>query len=216
VAWYLRKSFGIGPRRINLSKGALPYSVGAKGARIGVKPSGETYVHGGRYGLYFRRTLGGGATFREEPDGSVTQTPAAARPARSRTNRYDRSCVPNVQRPPLLREAGHDAATVIEQHLGGQHDPDIAAVCRKEARAVVTLDTDFADIRTYPPEQYAGFAGSCTGRILRCSAAPAHPRTTLHCPRFVREHMPSRYEVRRVATEQNLISSALFGSRWRE
>ena len=78
MAWYLRKSFGIGPLRINLSKGGLGYSVGVKGARIGVKPSGETYVHGGRYGLYFRRTLGGGAASREEPDGSVTQAPAAA------------------------------------------------------------------------------------------------------------------------------------------
>ncbi len=47
----------------------------------------------------------------------------------------------------LLSEAGHDATTVLTQRLGGSGDPGIAAVCRAEARALVTLDTDFADIR---------------------------------------------------------------------
>jgi len=56
----------------------------------------------------------------------------------------------------FLREAGHDALTVREQHLGGSSDPDIASVCKKENRALVTLDTDFADIRTYPPSDYPG------------------------------------------------------------
>lgn len=56
----------------------------------------------------------------------------------------------------LLRDAGHDALTVQEQHLGSSIDPDIASVCREERRALVTLDTDFADIRTYPPSNYSG------------------------------------------------------------
>ena len=47
MAWYLRKSFTIGPLRLNLSTGGLGYSVGVKGARVGIKPSGETYAHGG-------------------------------------------------------------------------------------------------------------------------------------------------------------------------
>ena len=67
MAWYLRKSFKIGPLRLNLSKGGLGYSVGVKGARVGIKPSGQTYVQGGRYGLYFRRSLGGGTTSAAEP-----------------------------------------------------------------------------------------------------------------------------------------------------
>lgn len=53
----------------------------------------------------------------------------------------------------LLRQAGYAAATVFEQQLGGEADADIASVCQQEGRALVTLDTDFADIRAYPPEQ---------------------------------------------------------------
>lgn len=56
----------------------------------------------------------------------------------------------------LLRQAGHDAATVFDEKLGGEIDRTIAAVCRLEQRAIITLDIDFADIRTYPPSQYAG------------------------------------------------------------
>ena len=56
----------------------------------------------------------------------------------------------------VLRDAGFDAATVGEQRLSGEPDPAIAAVCRVEGRALVTLDTDFADLRTYPPGRTAG------------------------------------------------------------
>ena len=55
-----------------------------------------------------------------------------------------------------LRQAGHDAVTVADQHLAGQPDVRIADVCRAEGRAVVTLDLDFSDIRVYPPSDYAG------------------------------------------------------------
>lgn len=56
----------------------------------------------------------------------------------------------------LLRQAGHDALTVLDQSLGGEPDPRIAQVCRAEGRALVTLDLDFSDIRTYPPADYPG------------------------------------------------------------
>lgn len=56
----------------------------------------------------------------------------------------------------LLREAGHDAVSVLEQDLGGEPDDQIAAVCREERRALVTLDLDFANIRAYPPREGAG------------------------------------------------------------
>ncbi|MEM9185043.1 MAG: DUF5615 family PIN-like protein [Planctomycetota bacterium] len=56
----------------------------------------------------------------------------------------------------LFRSAGHDAMTVIGQQLGGEPDPQISAVCMSEGRAIVTLDLDFADIRSYPPADYAG------------------------------------------------------------
>ena len=56
----------------------------------------------------------------------------------------------------LLREAGWDAITVYEEGLSGAEDARISAVCRIEDRVLFTLDQDFADIRTYPPEDYLG------------------------------------------------------------
>ena len=56
----------------------------------------------------------------------------------------------------LLREGGHDALTVSEQQLQGSTDAVIIEVCRREDRALITLDVGFADIRNYPPEQYRG------------------------------------------------------------
>jgi len=56
----------------------------------------------------------------------------------------------------LLRQTGYDAATVLEQDLGGSADTDLASLCQKERRVFVTLDTDFADIRAYPPEKFYG------------------------------------------------------------
>jgi predicted nuclease of predicted toxin-antitoxin system len=56
----------------------------------------------------------------------------------------------------LLRQHGHDAVSVFDQHLQGHPDGDVAAACRHEGRALVTLDLDFANILAYPPEDYAG------------------------------------------------------------
>jgi predicted nuclease of predicted toxin-antitoxin system len=55
-----------------------------------------------------------------------------------------------------LRRAGHDALTVANQHLAGQPDGRIAAVCQSEGRSLLTLDLDFSDIRAFPPAVYPG------------------------------------------------------------
>lgn len=57
MAWYLRKSFRIGPVRINLSRSGIGMSTGVRGLRVGTGPRGP-YVAGGRGGLYFRQSLG--------------------------------------------------------------------------------------------------------------------------------------------------------------
>lgn len=59
MAFYLRKSFRMGPVRLNLSKSGLGVSGGVTGARLGVNSRGRTYVHGGRHGLYYRKHLSG-------------------------------------------------------------------------------------------------------------------------------------------------------------
>ena len=55
-----------------------------------------------------------------------------------------------------LREAGHDASTIAAQGMEGDPDPNLASVCQREQRALVTLDVGFADIRTYPPGEHPG------------------------------------------------------------
>lgn len=61
-----------------------------------------------------------------------------------------------VEATMLLRDAGFDALSVYDQGLAGSADDAIAGICQAERRAVLTLDLDFADIRTYPPEAYSG------------------------------------------------------------
>ena len=61
-----------------------------------------------------------------------------------------------IEAAQVLRQAGHEAKTVHEEHLVGSRDDRIAAACQSEGRALVTIDLDFADIRAYPPQDYAG------------------------------------------------------------
>lgn len=56
----------------------------------------------------------------------------------------------------LLINAGHNAKTVNEQQLQGVRDPILIDVCKRENRVLVTLDTDFSDIRAYPPQEFSG------------------------------------------------------------
>jgi predicted nuclease of predicted toxin-antitoxin system len=56
----------------------------------------------------------------------------------------------------VLQQAGHDATTVLQQHLGGSDDARLAALCQLDSRVLVTLDMDFADIRNYPPAEFPG------------------------------------------------------------
>lgn len=56
----------------------------------------------------------------------------------------------------ILRAKGHDAMTIFDQQMVGEVDPKVARVCKAEERAIVTLDLDFSDIRTYAPGEYPG------------------------------------------------------------
>lgn len=68
MGFYLRKAFRAGPIRFNLSKSGIGLSAGVTGARIGLSSRGQTYVHGGRGGIYYRKTLSGGSS-RKSSDG---------------------------------------------------------------------------------------------------------------------------------------------------
>lgn len=61
-----------------------------------------------------------------------------------------------VELKEMLCNAGHDAATVLDEGLGGGDDPGIMGACQREGRVLVTLDLDFSDIRTYRPSEHSG------------------------------------------------------------
>ena len=56
----------------------------------------------------------------------------------------------------LLAAAGHDVSTVALQRMEAASDPDVIEACRREGRALVTLDLDFANPLNYRPSEYAG------------------------------------------------------------
>ena len=56
----------------------------------------------------------------------------------------------------LLVDAGHDVSTAEVEGLALASDETLIAACAAEGRALVTLDTDFANAMRYPPARYAG------------------------------------------------------------
>jgi hypothetical protein len=72
MGWFLRKSFRVGPLRLNLSKRGIGASVGVNGARLGVDAAGKPYAAGGRHGIYFRERLG--ESHPQEPAGEMGPT----------------------------------------------------------------------------------------------------------------------------------------------
>jgi predicted nuclease of predicted toxin-antitoxin system len=57
---------------------------------------------------------------------------------------------------PLIHSRGHSATDVRDIGLGGAADQDIGAHAQAQQLAILSRDFDFADIRNYPPDQYAG------------------------------------------------------------
>lgn len=62
-----RKSFKVGPVRLNLSRSGLGMSTGVKGFRVGVGPRGN-YVQGGHDGVYFHQSLSAAKRGNKQPE----------------------------------------------------------------------------------------------------------------------------------------------------
>ena len=58
----------------------------------------------------------------------------------------------------ILRAAGHDVATVVEEGLSSVGDDKLIEVCRSERRCLVTLDLDFGNPLHFDPSRYSGIA----------------------------------------------------------
>lgn len=61
-----------------------------------------------------------------------------------------------IEAATTLREAGFDADTVWDEALSSTADEILADRARSEARVLVMLDLDFANIQAYPPDRHAG------------------------------------------------------------
>ncbi|MBI2517085.1 MAG: DUF5615 family PIN-like protein [Opitutae bacterium] len=67
----------------------------------------------------------------------------------------------------LLEAAGHEVCTVPRQGLASATDRELLARCVAEARALVTLDLDFANPLVFPPSAHRGVA------VLRLPRKPS-------------------------------------------
>jgi predicted nuclease of predicted toxin-antitoxin system len=68
----------------------------------------------------------------------------------------------------ILSDAGHDTATVASQSLEEAEDRELIECCRREDRALISLDLDFANPLRFRPSRYAGIA------VLRLPRKPSH------------------------------------------
>ena len=66
-----------------------------------------------------------------------------------------------------LRNLGFDIIHVREIGLRGKPDEEVMDYAMKEDRVLVTIDSDFADIRKYPPGTHGGIIRM---RLKFCSA----------------------------------------------
>jgi predicted nuclease of predicted toxin-antitoxin system len=58
----------------------------------------------------------------------------------------------------LLRGAGHDVETVVDEGVCSATDSELIGLCKTEGRCVVTLDLDFANPLLFKPADYPGIA----------------------------------------------------------
>jgi predicted nuclease of predicted toxin-antitoxin system len=61
-----------------------------------------------------------------------------------------------VEAAEILQQAGHAVETVHSEKVTGVSDQKLSEICQRENRILLTLDIGFANIRTYPPEDFPG------------------------------------------------------------
>ena len=72
----------------------------------------------------------------------------------------------------IIVKRGYDCHSVYDEGIQGGPDDKLIDICREEKRHLLTLDLDFSNIVTYPPEQYHGII------VLRLSRQDALNVTT--------------------------------------
>src|ERR1022692_1284377 len=132
MGFYIRKSLGFGPLRLNLSRSGLGASFGVTGARIGVGPRGS-YIHMGRDGLYYRQSLG--SNYRQSPGPGPALQQGQSQP-------------PLLFQSANLQEIRSADATLIADSSAGQLLQELNRVKRRFELFPVVLVAAFAVIAT--------------------------------------------------------------------
>lgn len=88
----------------------------------------------------------------------------------------------------ILRSAGYDALTVQDEALKGEADSRVMEVCRQENRILVTIDIDFADIRSYPPRLFPGIMVLRMSRQSKRQVIQVFQKTLPYLQREPMEH----------------------------
>ncbi|MCK4234671.1 DUF5615 family PIN-like protein [candidate division WOR-3 bacterium] len=83
-----------------------------------------------------------------------------------------------------LRELGYDAVHVREVDLQGKEDRIIMEYALRDERTLLTIDSDFADIRNYPPGTHKG--------VIRFKVKFAPSDVIVNCFKKLIVHIDSR------------------------
>jgi predicted nuclease of predicted toxin-antitoxin system len=103
---------------------------------------------------------------------------------------------------PLLIARGHDTLTAADENLLSRPDTEVARAAAAEQRILLTLDVQFADLRSHPPGSHPGivlFRPSSLGPLsvnafIADFVAAADLHTLAGCVAIVE---PGRVRVRR-------------------
>ena len=96
--------------------------------------------------------------------------------------------VPDLVRD-ILREAGHDVALARDERLAGVDDDRLLTAAVAEARALVTFDLHFSDIRRHPP---SGTSGVIVLRLRDQTLEPVRRVSTALARLLLNEPLPGR------------------------
>ena len=102
----------------------------------------------------------------------------------------------------LFQKEGHRVKTLSNFKLRGASDEDVFATCKKEGLLLITLDTDFANIRHYPPKTHPGVIVIRVKRqssrsIMRAMAAFLKTTHLENCRGYLTIIEDSNYRVRK-------------------
>lgn len=61
-----------------------------------------------------------------------------------------------VQLGSFLGKQGHTSSSVFSQKMSGARDQQLIARCTEENAVLITLDSDFTNVRQYPPSVHCG------------------------------------------------------------